>query len=62
MKVREIIKKLEKDGWELRSQKGSHMVFKKNGVTDLITLPNHGLNSEPSIGVFKSISKIAGWI
>jgi predicted RNA binding protein YcfA (HicA-like mRNA interferase family) len=61
MKVREIIRKLENEGWELRSQKGSHMVFKKTGVKELITVPNHGLNSEPSIGVMKNISKIAGW-
>ncbi|TAG57282.1 MAG: type II toxin-antitoxin system HicA family toxin [Cytophagales bacterium] len=61
LKVKEIIKRLENDGWVLRSQKGSHMVFKKAGVTDLITLPNHGMNAEPSIGVVKSIFKIAKW-
>ena len=61
MKVRDIIKKLETDGWVLRSQKGSHMVYKKSGVAELITLPNHGMNSEPSIGVLKGIFRITKW-
>jgi predicted RNA binding protein YcfA (HicA-like mRNA interferase family) len=61
MKVREIIRKLENEGWELRSQKDFHMVFNKIGVKELITVLNHGVNPELSIGVMKNISKIAGW-
>ena len=37
--VKKVIKALEKDGWVLVSQKGSHMKFKKDNKTCIV--PNH---------------------
>ena len=61
MKVKEIIKKLEADGWVLVRQKGSHKQFKHPDKAELITVPDHGQNKEPSIGVLNGIMKNAGW-
>ena len=61
MKVREIVKRLQSEGWELVRQKGSHKVFKKQGQQELIVVPDHGGNKEPSIGVLNDIKKKAGW-
>jgi len=61
MKVKDIIKRLESDGWIMVRQKGSHKQFKHPGKPDLITLPDQGGNKEPSIGVLNDIFKKAGW-
>ncbi len=37
--VKIVIKALQKDGWVLVSQKGSHMKFKKENKTCIV--PNH---------------------
>jgi predicted RNA binding protein YcfA (HicA-like mRNA interferase family) len=37
--VKKVIKALEKDGWVLVSQKGSHMKFKKDSRVCIV--PNH---------------------
>ena len=60
MKVKEIIKRLELEGWIQVRQKGSHKIFKKAGASELIVLPDHGKNKTPSIGVLKDIQKKAG--
>jgi len=61
MKIRDIIKKLESEGWVLVRQKGSHKQYKNTNKPDLITIPDHGSNKEPSIGVLNDIKKKAGW-
>ena len=61
MKVKEIIKRLEFDGWMLVRQKGSHKQYKHPDKPELITVPDHGTNKELSIGVLKDILKKAGW-
>lgn len=62
MKVREIIKKLEEEGWYMSRQKGSHKIYKHPGKPEIrIVLPDHGSNKEPSIGVLNDIKKKAGW-
>jgi predicted RNA binding protein YcfA (HicA-like mRNA interferase family) len=38
MKVREIIKLIEKDGWYLVRTKGDHRQFKHNTKTGLVTI------------------------
>jgi predicted RNA binding protein YcfA (HicA-like mRNA interferase family) len=50
MKTKEIIKRLESEGWVLVRQSGSHKQFKKAGVKELITVSDHGSNKEPSRG------------
>jgi predicted RNA binding protein YcfA (HicA-like mRNA interferase family) len=42
MKAKELIKQIEEVGWEFVRQKGSHMIFKKEGEIEHITVPNHG--------------------
>lgn len=62
MKVREIIKKLEKEGWYLARKKGSHKIYKHPLKPEIrIVVPDHGKNKQPSIGVMKDIEKKAGW-
>jgi predicted RNA binding protein YcfA (HicA-like mRNA interferase family) len=41
--------------------KGSHKQYKNTTKPDLITVPDHGGNKEPSIGVLNDIKKKAGW-
>jgi predicted RNA binding protein YcfA (HicA-like mRNA interferase family) len=62
MKVREIIQKLEQEGWRLARQNGSHKIYKHPQKPELrIVLPDHGMNKEPSVGVLNDIKKKAGW-
>ena len=62
MKVGDVIKHLEQDGWFLARQSGSHKIFKNNEKPELrIVLPDHGKNKEPSPGVLNDIKKKAGW-
>jgi len=61
MKVKELIKKLENDGWVFVRQSGSHKHFKKAGVAHLITVPDHGVNEEVRKGLLHKIEKQAGW-
>ena len=40
---KELIRLLEKKGWEVRRQKGSHIIMHaKNDPTKHVTIPNHG--------------------
>ena len=55
--VREVIKRLRKDGWSERSGKGSHRMFKRDDVT--ISVPTS--NKEVANGTFKKIKRDAGW-
>jgi predicted RNA binding protein YcfA (HicA-like mRNA interferase family) len=61
MKVKELIKKLENDGWIFVRQTGSHKHFKKSGVMHIITVPDHGVNEEVRKGLLHKIEKQAGW-
>ena len=59
-KVGEMIKIVEKDGWYLFSQKGSHMQFKHLTKEGKVTIPNHGKNKDMTHEMVKSILKQAG--
>ncbi len=54
--VKRVIKALEEEGWELVSQKGSHMKYKKENKTCII--PNH--KGDIPKGTLSQILKIAG--
>lgn len=41
MKIREILKIIEKDGWVLNRIKGSHHQYKHPTKTDLVTVAGH---------------------
>lgn len=38
MRSRDVIKKLEADGWTLQRVSGSHHIFAKDGVAEIITI------------------------
>ena len=59
MKFKEIIKILEKDGWFLIRQKGSHMQFKHQRKKGLVTIASHSLNDDIALGTLSSIYKQA---
>jgi len=60
MKVRDVIRKLEAEGWNLARVTGSHHVYKR-GKGETITIPVHGSNKELTPGVYGDIAKRAGW-
>ena len=53
-----IVKRLEAEGWTLVSVKGSHHKFRKGSITVIIPHPKKDL----PIGTARSIAKIVGWI
>lgn len=59
-KVREIIKMLNKEGWYLDRQRGSHRQFKHPTKPRTVTVPGD-LDDIPPQGTQISIAKQAGW-
>jgi predicted RNA binding protein YcfA (HicA-like mRNA interferase family) len=56
VKVREVVKLLEANGWRLERQKGSHAVYRNDG--DIVVVPVHGGDLKP--GALKSILRKTG--
>jgi predicted RNA binding protein YcfA (HicA-like mRNA interferase family) len=59
MKVNEMIRLIEKDGWQFVRQRGSHRIyrhFKKQGT---LIIPDHG-SKELKKGTEMSIRRMAG--
>ncbi len=59
MKVRDVIKLVEQDGWFMARTKGSHRQYKHSSKTGLVTIPGH-FNDEVAPGTLNSILKQAG--
>jgi predicted RNA binding protein YcfA (HicA-like mRNA interferase family) len=59
MKVRDIIKRLEADGWYLASTEGSHRQFKHPAKKGKVTVSGK-LNDDVRKGTLNSILKQAG--
>ncbi|MGA2033052.1 MAG: type II toxin-antitoxin system HicA family toxin [Thermoguttaceae bacterium] len=59
MNSRDIIKRLERDGWRLVRSKGSHRQFKHSTKAGLVTVP-HPRRDLP-LGTLRAIFKQAGW-
>ena len=59
MKVRDIIKLLEKDGWKMVRMKGSHRQYKHEQKARVVTVPGH-LRDEVAPGTLNNILKEAG--
>ena len=59
MKIKEIIKIIEKDGWFLAAQKGSHRQFKHLEKKGRVTIAGK-LSSDLAAGTLNSIFKQAG--
>jgi len=58
MKVRDVIKLVEEDGWQLERMKGSHRQFKHEEKSGLVTIAGHPSVDVPS-GTLNSILKQA---
>lgn len=58
MKVRDILKKLEADGWYEARMKGSHRVLKHPEKSVIVVVPGN-FSDEVAIGTLKSIWKQA---
>jgi predicted RNA binding protein YcfA (HicA-like mRNA interferase family) len=56
--TRRIVARLERESW-VNSGGGSHDIYKHPQKPDRIVVPRH---TEQSLGVARSIAKIAGWI
>lgn len=56
---RDIIRRLEKEGWTLARITGSHHHFAKPGRWEIVTVPHP--RKDLSIGTLKSIYRQAGW-
>lgn len=59
VKVKEIIKIIEIDGWYIVRQKGSHRQYKHNAKSGLVTISAHALSDDIALGTLKSILKQA---
>ena len=58
MKVRDILKRIEADGWVMVSQKGSHRNYKHPVKKGRVTVAGHP-SDDPATGTQKSIFKQA---
>jgi predicted RNA binding protein YcfA (HicA-like mRNA interferase family) len=56
---REIIKRLEADGWRLNRVRGSHHIFRKAGIDERIVVPHP--RKDLGNGLVRKIYKDAGW-
>jgi predicted RNA binding protein YcfA (HicA-like mRNA interferase family) len=59
MKIRDLIKILEKEGWELVRQKGSHRQFKHPRIPAILTVAGNS-NAELRPGTLNDILRKAG--
>jgi predicted RNA binding protein YcfA (HicA-like mRNA interferase family) len=59
MKVRDLIKKVEKDGWEYMYTSGSHRHFKHPRKPGKVTIPGHP-GDDVTPGTLASVLKQAG--
>jgi len=59
MKVRDVIKTVESDGWKHVKTKGSHRQYKHPTKPGRVTIPGH-LNDDLHPGTLKSILTQAG--
>ena len=60
MKVREVIRLLEADGWALVTTKGSHRQLKHPLRPGRVTISGN-LGDEMPKGTFASVKRQAGW-
>ncbi|MFT8349252.1 type II toxin-antitoxin system HicA family toxin [Clostridium saccharoperbutylacetonicum] len=58
MKPKELLKILQKEGWEIKNQKGSHIHLINREKGGKVTVPNH--NKDLKTGTLKNIFKQAG--
>jgi predicted RNA binding protein YcfA (HicA-like mRNA interferase family) len=59
MKIREVIKLIEKDGWYLVRVKGDHRQYKHPSKKGLVTISGH-VNEDIATGTLNSMLKQVG--
>ena len=59
-KYRELIKRLEQDGWYWVSTRGSHQKYRHPLKQGTLIVPAHGLGADVKLGIEKAILKQAG--
>ncbi len=59
VKVRDVIKQLQDDGWVLQETKGSHRQFEHPDKPGKVTVPGHPGDDVP-VGTLNNILKQAG--
>ena len=59
-KVREVLRRLSKDGWVLVDQQGNHRQFKHPTKPGKVTLAGHE-SEHLDIGTWRSVQVQAGW-
>ncbi|MCK9269094.1 MAG: type II toxin-antitoxin system HicA family toxin [Bacteroidales bacterium] len=59
MKVKELIEKLEENGWKFVRQKGSHRQYKHPDEEKIITVPGHKMSEDLPKGIESAILKMA---
>ena len=55
---KDIIRKLESEGWALVTSKGSHHKYRKDGQSVIVPHPKKDL----PLGTARSIARVAGWL
>ena len=56
---KELVRVLERHGWELKRIQGSHHIYSKSGSVVRLSVPVHG-NKPLKIGLLKHLLKSAG--
>lgn len=59
MKVRDVIRLIERDGWMLVATKGSHRQYKHSTKPGRVTVPGN-MNDDLPAGTLNSVLKQAG--
>jgi len=59
VKVRDLIRQIESDGWRHVRTTGSHRHFKHAAKPNVVTVPGHPGDDVP-VGTLKSVLKAAG--
>ena len=54
---REVAKAFEEDGWTMARQRGSHMIFVKEGSMATLSIPDH---KEVAKGTLRSLIRSSG--
>jgi len=60
MKVSELLKLIEQDGWRFVRQSGSHKIFKHDVKPGILSIPDHGGSRDLKKGTELSIRRKAG--
>jgi predicted RNA binding protein YcfA (HicA-like mRNA interferase family) len=61
MKIRDVIKRLEDDGWQIVRQTGSHRILKHGTKPGIVVVAGHP-SKDMKTGTFQSVWKQAGLV